>query len=547
MRKHGHHLHTTVRHATRAALLGLVSLLPLSGMAALESLDEAEMSGVSGAGLAFALDDFRWLTKPTSYFEQVGSAPFGDTEFQRGDLRWYGINISGAGTGGFHWDENGSNGFGTACDASSLACPRGGTIADFSPHDNPYVLRAFSPQGIAYDGTPLNQDQNAPNKTIYEYVAPTNQPDYTMSFWGEIEAGRTGGNSDLTVGTGDILKSQTIIRGNAAGSVFRLFQFTEQDNETFAIMYHSHLQGDFRFSAAQATGGGATDVVGIPVRFDNNEGLHFIDVDAYIPLGQLYYQAMTLEAVAPNDGNFILEVPRLRDPSVSHSNSLNGALQHFYSYAVADGPDAGYITARAALLAATPGATPAVTVPETYNVTHGYSRWGDWFPCRGVGCPAVPTTEPTARNEYNDTGSGMFFRKCTGCSDFDAMAYMLTAVDVRRNNNTFNCPGGSSCGGYVPRGSSSNSVANRYYKSTPSCTASSGTDYSCGYGGTYSFDASSDYVANSGNVDPSTFYGVSAGSSSIPVIRTDTVNIGDSRAMGLQVNYMKFTSLGVGN
>ena len=242
---------------SRAIAAALVAS-PMLGMAALESLDEESLSQVTGTGLAIGFEDFRWLVKPTSYFEQVGSDPVGNTTLQRGDLRWYGVNISGAGAGGFHWDESGGN-FGTSCDASSLGCPRGGLISDFAPHDNPYLLRAFSPRGVGYDGSILNNDPNNPDKTIYEYLAPSAQPDYTFSFWGELEVGRTGNNDNLAVGTGDLLKTQTIIRGNAANSAFRLFQFTQPGNETFAILYHSRLQGDFRFSAAQQ-GGSASDV-----------------------------------------------------------------------------------------------------------------------------------------------------------------------------------------------------------------------------------------------------------------------------------------------
>tara|TARA_Y100001934_G_scaffold80002_2_gene99412 strand:+ start:1294 stop:2535 length:1242 start_codon:yes stop_codon:yes gene_type:complete len=389
-------------HRLSGVLLIALSALPAANMAALESLDEESLSQVTGTGLAIGFEDFRWLIKPTSYFEQVGSDPVGNTTLQRGDLRWYGVNISGAGAGGFHWNESGGN-FGTACDASSLGCPRGGLISDFAPHDNPYLLRASSPRGVSYGGSILNNSSNNPDKTIYEYLAPSAQPDYTFSFWGELEVGRTGNNDNLAVGTGDLLKTQTIIRGNAANSVFRLFQYTQPGNETFAILYHSRLQGDFRFSAAQH-GATASDVVGQPVRFDAQEGLHFKNVDAYIPLGQLYYQALTLDTVPAQDGNFILEIPRL--PDVTTHTAVH---DHFYSLVVPDSPDAGYITARAALLTNTPGATPSHTVNDSYFVTHGYSRWGDWYPCRGVGCPEVSTTPSPNRNAYSDTDDGIFF------------------------------------------------------------------------------------------------------------------------------------------
>ncbi|MAX56111.1 MAG: hypothetical protein CL537_11485 [Alcanivoracaceae bacterium] len=481
-----------VCYSARAGLLGLLALLPLSGMAALERMDDAAMSDVSGAGIALGFEDFRWLTKPTSYFEQMGTAPVGTTTFQRADMRWYGLSITAVphgstGNEGFHWDQSGSS-FGTACTGTGLACPLGGVIPNFSPYDNPYVLRAFSPSGYSYDGTLLNADPDSPDKTVYEYVAPTNQPYYNFAFMGEIEAGRTAPNeylnaqnmpSGVTGDVGDFLKSQTLIQGNAAGSIFRLFQHTQPGNETFAIMYHSDLRGDFRFSAAQDSRA-ASDVVGVPVIFDEQEGLHFKNVEAFIALGQPFYQAFTLDAVPSQDGNFIMELPFLRDPAQSPYVALNNAQKHFYSYAVdedvvhgsyvLDGTTyengiAGFITARLAYLhnigspnVATyeqhvinqygvtlyEGFANAQAWLDQYNTTHGYSRWGDCTPCRGIGCPTVHGVSGTQshpdRNAYNSTSDGMFFRKCSTCADFDAFAYMLTAVDVRNGNSQYTCP-----------------------------------------------------------------------------------------------------------
>lgn len=613
------HRTRTMRTTIEMALLSVLLLFPLTALSALEKLDDAAMAEVSGAGIALGFEDFRWLTKPTSYFEQVGSDPGSSTEFQRGDMRWYGINISGAGTGGSHWDETGSNGFGTGCDASSLGCPRGGTIDHFAPYDNPYLVRAYSPEGFAYDGTEIN-GTSGNSKTIYEFLAPTQQPDYTMSFWGEIEAGATRNSSvePLATNQGDLLKSQTIIRGNAANSKFRLFQFTKPGDETFAIMYHSYLQGDFRFSVAQHDGAGS-DGIGEPVRFDANEGLHFKNVEAFVPLGQLYYQALIIDQADPADpatatlpngdplplGNFTLEIPRI-------PKNLT-VLNHFYSFATelqgdafsapidgikrsqldreaygVDGVHAGYTTARAAMLLsrysnemgkepweltatdlastnyqdfvdAAVGVGNSLTIPRSYYETHGYSRWGDWSPCRGVGCPAVPITQPAERNAYNHTGDGMFFRACTGCDPIPAFAYMLTAVDVRRNpgdDETHNCPGAESgtCDGhplhypynFKPRGKyTTGDGRDRYYRGAVSCTASNTADYGCGYGGSFDISAPTENLTTP---DPSTYYGVKTATGATPqVINTDVVNIGDSRVEGLQMNYMKFTSYGVGN
>ena len=63
------------RHCIRLfrVLLVVLAAGPMVGKAALESLDEESLSQVTGTGLAIGFEDFRWLIKPTSYFEQVGS------------------------------------------------------------------------------------------------------------------------------------------------------------------------------------------------------------------------------------------------------------------------------------------------------------------------------------------------------------------------------------------------------------------------------------------------------------------------------------------
>ena len=625
-----HHRTHNIRYLARTVMLGGL-LIAMDSHAAMEPMEDSAMADVSGAGIALGFEDFRWLTKPTSYYEQMGSDPVGASTFQRADMRWYGLSITAIGEGaggaagnqGFHWDQSG-NSFGTPCTAGGLACPLGGQITNFAPYDNPYVLRAFSPFGYSYEGDPLNEVAGSPDKTVYEYLAPTNQPYYNFAFMGEIEAGRTGANENLAVGAGEFLKSQTLIQGNAAGSIFRMFQHTQPGNETFAIMYHSHLRGDFRFSAGQDARS-SSDEIGVPVIFDENEGLHFKNVEAFIALGQPFYQALTLDAVPQQDGNFIMEIPFLRDPSANPYDSLNNAQRHFYSFAVdedlvrgsyvLDGINyengvAGYITARLAYLhninspnvadyeqhvvnqygvSLYDGFSGAQEWLAQYNTTHGYSRWGDWTTCRGIGCPdmhgvgsASAASHPD-RNTYNSTSDGIFFRKCTNCDDFDAFAYMLTAVDVRPGNSQYTCPGGQGCtsDGYTPRGVTSNrdnglgdlyedsyNANGRYYARSDSCTATSGNPYRCGYGGSYSVDAGADHVYVNNKEDPSTTFDVASRPYTenreyscgpfgaftcdepvprgIPVIRTDVVNIGDSRIEGLQMNYMKFTSYGAG-
>ena len=166
----------------------LTGLLPAPGYGlGLQALSDAEMEDVSGAGIAVALEEFRFMMAPTSYMEQVGTAPAiactgtGTTAsntncWRRGDLRWYGINLSGAenlAASGSHWNETGTCNPG----AATMDCPRGGVIGGaggwFSPFDNPYLMRSWSPAGMGFDGSSVNSNPNNPDKTIYEYLAPT--------------------------------------------------------------------------------------------------------------------------------------------------------------------------------------------------------------------------------------------------------------------------------------------------------------------------------------------------------------------------------------
>ncbi|MEE4250497.1 MAG: hypothetical protein V2I38_07900 [Alcanivoracaceae bacterium] len=397
----------------------LVSAAPMTGYGlAMQALSDDEMEDVSGAGIAVALENFRFMMAPTSYMEQVGVTPAGAAActgsgsigsntncWRRGDLRWYGINLSGAGIGGSHWNEAG-------CNAGSLNCPRGGVIGGaggwFSPFDNPYLMRAWSPQGMAYNGSLVNTDPNNPEKTIYEYLAPTSQPDYTMSFWGEIEAGATRNPALQALGSGSgvanggaLLKSQTIIRGNAAGSVFRLFKLTDNPlyGETFAMFYHSRLRGDFRFSVAQSPSA-SSDVIGQPVVFANDEGLHFYNVDAYLPIGQLYYQALVLNAVG-TAGNFSLTLTRVPN---------NNAVVYDRFYGLNSGDTRGFETARLAVRDWNSGCGVNQNCIN-YRLSHGHVRYGDWFPT-----PLGGAAAPGTRNAINNSNDGILPRLYNLCT-----------------------------------------------------------------------------------------------------------------------------------
>lgn len=639
--------------------LSLLAALLLPGMsAAMESLDDGEMSDVSGAGMAFAWTDFRMMFSPESYLEQMGSPTSntctgtGNTNgnfncWRRADLRWYGLNWTAAGTAvgqgltagawNTNWTTTGTEM--TQCASSGingLGCARGGPIQYFAAPDNPYILRVKDYAGdgsaasaigngvVTYQGNNANatwlpNDPNAGSaQTVLEFMAPAAQTAsahgnaqdyYRMSFWGEIETGRGAAG-------GGLLKSQTMIQGNAAGSVIRYFKFTQTatspgqvqnfnpvlgctvnsttglcsgtntaayNNRTLAIQYDSYLRGDFRFSVAQ-TVLSQSDAIGVPVDFNPTEGMYFRGADVHVTLGQLFYQALIINAPrntttnAPvTNGNFTLEIPMLPNiPSVY--NRFYSLTDYPTSNAAAPNTiDDGYATARAAYLYSLPvrGAAGALaymparsanaaesnhanysnyTAPDAnYAKTHGYARWGDWFICQGVGCsmPMVSNTGAQAdagsgRNSWNSTGDGVFF---VGTTAFNAYAYRATAKDVRAGNNQY--------------------TTISYYQNYADCTPGSlNAVTTCGYGGAYrgngggvtaknvsstavtSVAGYTDFPAENYFLNPDaatstgTNFGGTANRNVIAVPAGGALNIGDARIDGLQLNYLRFTSYG---
>ncbi|MGH8493485.1 MAG: hypothetical protein ACRERR_10330 [Moraxellaceae bacterium] len=698
---------TLMRIIVRLFLLGALCLPGIS--AALQSLDDEEMSGMTGEGMAFVWTDFRMMFSPDSYLEQMGSpsnntcTSTGNTAgnkncIRRADLRWFGLNVSGADTanvatayrgaygntstsltaGAWNTSWTTTSGNMTQCAQAGiggLGCPRGGPIQNFAAADNPYVLRVNSYDGngaasnVIGNGIATYQgytgagdwDPNAATattslntvgskQTVLEFTAPASatfsshrqaQDDYRFSFWGEIESGRG------VAGT-KTLKSQTLIQGNAAGSAMRFFKFTQTatspgltaaynptsglsgcalgsaqgatsdpgcstattgspyNNRTLAIAYDSYLHGDFRFNVAQMSAG-ASDTAGVAVDFNSTEGMYFRGSDVHLSLGQLFYQALTINMPrststnAPvQDGNFTLEIPVIPNikPVYRRFYSLTnvtGGLDGIGTCSTSNAAapnciDDGYATARASLLYnfGVRGATgvsafmPARTAvgitnyaqPDAnYAKTHGYARWGDWSVCEGVGC-ALPITANTAaqafagtgRNSWDSSGDGVFF---VGTTDFNAYAYSVDNTDTNMSTNARNTY-----------------TTISYYQTAnaAACTPANATAYAtCGFGGarstqTIGGSAATKTVTNSrvhtygATQDPkvttaedfpaenyflnsaaqglsTTTTGANSGTTRnvISVPTGTALNIGDARIEGIQLNYLRFTSYGALN
>ncbi|WP_300522385.1 hypothetical protein [Alcanivorax sp.] len=391
-------------------LLGAALTLGASQVLALQEMSDDSMSEVQGAGLAFGLDDFRFQAAPTSFIDQVGGAPGAGTSFNRGDLRWFGVALS-------NWSASEAAGERTTwagtCDngLNDMGCPISTQgIQDYANHDNPFLLRVFEYQRVGLDpaatetggdwiGAPLDANgvsAGGVNQTVLEILGPSNSQDWRWAFWGEIQSSETDVDGNITNVLGT-LRNQNLIIGKPAayvrppsvwgtgapvngfsnsvdGAVLRMFQYRGDRvlgggtdpadktlDETMGLMYHSRLSGDYRFSVNQATG--ALDADPVP-QFSNEEGLYFSDVNAYLPLGQLYYQAIVLDSVHPvggvGDGNFIIQLTRI-------PNDAN-VFNDFYSSAGASGYQR---TGR----------------NDRYYQTHGYVEWGRAFPtCGGANC-----------------------------------------------------------------------------------------------------------------------------------------------------------------
>lgn len=370
---------------------------------AMQPMSDEQMSGVSGAGLAFGFDDFRFQAAPTSFIEQVGGEPALGTTLKRGDLRWNGVTMSNwradeTATQRTTWSGTCDDGFGNmGCPISTEGIGVNGG-GGYATHDNPFVLRVFEYQRVGLDeagtdwvGAPVSGGTSVGgiNRTVLDLLGPSDSQNWRWAFWGEAQSSETDGSGNITTVVGN-LRNQNLILGKPAafsqprsifgtagntvkGATLRMFQYrgervlgggTDPVNktldETMGLLYHHRLSGDYRFSLNQTVASGDTDPV---PQFSNQEGLYFNDVNAYLPLGQLYYQAVVLDSVhavgAAGDGNFIIELTRIPDDLQAYED--------FYSAAgdIVNDPDAGYNRNGR---------------NNRYYQTHGYVEWGDYFP-----------------------------------------------------------------------------------------------------------------------------------------------------------------------
>lgn len=463
---------------------------------ALDAIPDDDLGAVTGEGLAIALTDYLASWGPTSYLEAVGTpitdAALTDFQFTRGDAYWYGGTYSSTAS---------VRAWAGTCGAGigNMGCPIGGTIAKFAPYDNPLLLRAFnyyqSPSGaqlLRADGTSVT---SASPQTIFEVLGPTKQDFFKFSFWAEEQVMTNAAGGART----GVLQSQVImgnskltsdVNGVAGNAKVRLFQTTGTD-KTLGIIWENHFQGDFRFSVNQQIL--SPGVAGLTPMFSDYEGMYARNIKTYVPLGQLFYQALIFDDTVPgkndsynsavNKGDFVIELTPLC--SGAGCTPPAAVYNDFYGYN-------GTYTDGGAF---TPQAKSA-----RFNETHGYFYIGSIQSGVANNCSAQPTASSAC---IKDTTDGVFFHSwhpSNTSAQFNAFANRPdTSQFATYDNNGDPDQLPYACGNYINGGS-------------------------CGtIGG-----------ANDGAA------GGTAG------FKLNTVNLGDVEIKGMLIQHLKITSLGAG-
>lgn len=583
------------RHSrtTKAIATTLSAWLIINSTAlAMQPLADAELSEESGAGLAFPFENFRFEMEKTSFIQLTGSdtnlctsgtnTPAGCTTFRRGDLRYYGLSMTrgtSGGPSGTVTTSNVTDWIGNGCTAGTfgLGCPLSSDyVVNYSNFDNPFLLRVFNYTGYDTSGSSVS------DRPVLEILGPSNMDAFRWSFYGEIESGRTYGAkvngfapiSGATCGVGGalsgsscLLQLQNIILGKPAsrlkpysidtsdttnpwyGPAVRLFQYagtttaSGQNPATYGIQYESRLSGNYRMSVNSAS---ATPSRGVAPDFSDEEGLYFMNVQAYLPLGQLHYQALVFDDTQPGstgatttNGNISIEVTRI--PNVAN------VYKDFYSFAdgTTGSADSGY----------------ARTGRSTrYYQTHGYTEWGNAFPTNtnsnslgGSGVSAVTYSglDPDgATRTINATNfpSPTYFTSgrpsevssdapvAANCSPLSCTYGTGTVGDVFSAPTTTRdqviAAGGIS---FVSKSSSStwDVVKNQNQAVTPmnmlwiNNTSSNGGGSN--WANTYRLERDSRYTA--ANITN-------------PTLKVNAINLGTARVDGLTMNHMKIETLG---
>lgn len=303
-----------------------------SCFADLEPVEDTDLGGVTGAGLAILPQNTRIVFDPLAYLRMiprgapVNSSGGGFTD-RAADLFFYGLAFTGA--------DYTVAGLNTIASANS--------IANWGTESNPWVFRAISTTDPDY-GT----GSTSTAFPILQYSAPryTSAADFTdptvmnlkYGFYGDIAICNTGtptyGSTAGCGGLGAAAKLQSISVWDGFsfnGSKYSIFQsrvdygpyvtsgstnefeaITGTKTGTFGAVWlnriNSNTTGVLRFGV----GGPASNVnlpeTVLPV-FNSSEGVRVTGLDINMTIGHLHYQPIIFDS--QNNGNMVIEVVRI--------------------------------------------------------------------------------------------------------------------------------------------------------------------------------------------------------------------------------------------
>jgi hypothetical protein len=269
-----------------------------------------------------------------------------------------------------------------------------------------------------------------------------------------------------------------------AGTVVRLFQHSDAADPTMGLQYLNYFGADIRMSVNQTFF--SPDTLGQTPEFDDTEGLYIGDYRVYFPMGQLHYQSTILddEAGPTKNGDFSIITTQIPD--------LSAIYHDHYGRTFADDPTGGYDRTK-------------YNTRGTYDLTHGYLRIGDY----------APTINYAVRNPVPAFGA-------TNAPITGATGQEVPGCIVDRPGCTKNGADDTSDGFFFV---AAPGETFRVFTVSPN----------------FMHDGNTDADMNSNNI----LNGVSQGVGTAMVDRS-VINLGDGRIEGINVHYLRITSLGAG-
>lgn len=370
-------------------VLALAISAVASSSYALEAISDEEMASTTGEGLAFLPENFSIIFDPDAYINLIPVGPV--STGNKADVFIYGLAVGksnvAAGT-----NRNSTNNSITNDTTVS-------NITSWGTGTNPWVIRTETVDKPGFNTT-----------TESRAILSFQTPDYLPTTETTAATGADAYNLKMVMWTDVMVRNAAVANGNANqftqrlrlqavwdgfsvnGTELNIFQTasgsgTASYNNTVGISgilrFNSEAQGVLRFSTAlkaneasmittPATGGVSPFIRGNSTagQFNENEGLYIRDLDVNLPLGQLHYQPLVLDATA--SGNVIIELARIPNNPAAYN-------EFYVNYAGITNAelDAGTGSTAAETAQLAKICSPTVCGTSTITPTHGTISMGN--------------------------------------------------------------------------------------------------------------------------------------------------------------------------